>query len=139
MSKVYGINLGFIPLEKEQYNEIKAVFLEECSKQELFDAIDDTEFILEKFDTLELLNAILDVEDGAWIIEHLSDRNLENAQDEFIRNTEKLTPKQVKNLIEEISYMSYFKVLPCDNILDLSKAEFIVENWDKIKIENINL
>jgi hypothetical protein len=139
MSKVYGINLGFIPLEKEQYNEIKAIFLEECSKQELFDAIDDTKFILDKFDTLELLDTILDKEDGAWIVGNLSGRDLENAQDEFIRNIEKLDKLQVRDLKENLGYWGQGVLLPTDNLLDLYKAEFIRDNWDKIKIENINI
>lgn len=139
MSKEYGINLGYIPLEKEQYKEIKNTFLEDCSKQELYDTIDDPEWILEKFTSEELLNSILDSKDGDWIIDNLDSRNLEHAQNEFISNIEKLNKTQIAKITDSLEYYNEFKILPTDNLNDLAKAEFIIENWDRIKIENINL
>lgn len=130
MSKEYGINLGYIPLDKEQYKELKASFLEECSKKELFDAIDDKDFILKSLLDNITLHSILD---------NLDKREEENAFDWFISNISRLSSKDLQYVKEElVDYTNTF-ILPTDNLSDTIKAEFIIENWDKIKTENIKL
>lgn len=139
MSKTYGINLGYIPLEKEQYKELKNTFIKDCSKDELFDAIDDNQFILEKFSSDELLTELLHQEDSAWIYDNIYGKDLEDLQDEVIRDINNLKPDQIKDLKANLIYYNEGIVLPTDNLNDLAKAEFILENFDKIKIENIKL
>lgn len=57
----------------------------------------------------------------------------------FIDEIGTLTKEQVNNLFFDLNFYNYGVKLPTDNLNDLAKAEFILENWDKIKIENINL
>ena len=58
---------------------------------------------------------------------------------DFIGQIGTLTKEQVSNLFFDLGYYNYGTILPTDNLNDLAKAEFILENWDKIKIESINL
>lgn len=130
MSKEYGLNLGYIALNKEKFNEIKSYFLENCTKEELFISIDDEEWLLDKLMYKEGIN---------WILDSFSGRDVAEAFDWFIMNSDKLLPRQLEDLKEDLSSYNSCLFLPTDNLLDLSKAEFIIENWDKIKIENIKI
>ena len=120
MSKEYGINLGYIPLEKEQYKELKQEF------------IDNT-------DSEDLLEELLQRESGDWIYDNILGIDKEKLKDAIIYDLDKLKKEQIDVLTENLEYYNICKVLPTDNLNDLAKAEFILENWDKIKIENINL
>lgn len=59
--------------------------------------------------------------------------------DDFIYHLYDMTQNQLKELSQELIYHNTGFLLPTDNLQDLDKAEFILENWDKIKIENIKL
>ena len=58
---------------------------------------------------------------------------------DFIGLIGTLTKDQVSNLFFDLKYYNFGVILPTDNLNDLAKAEFILENWNKIKIESINL
>jgi hypothetical protein len=59
--------------------------------------------------------------------------------DDFMDNISTLNKNQVKILFEDLKHFNFGIPLPTDNLNDLTKAEFILENWNKIKIESINL
>lgn len=120
MNKKYGINLGYLSLEKDQYKEIKQNF------------IDDT-------DSEELLQEILNRHDIEWIYNNLEKKDKEELISNIISNINDLKPEYLRDLKYELTTYHNMIILPTDNLQDLMKAEFILENWDKIKEENINL
>lgn len=120
MNKQYGINIGYLSLEKDQYEEIKQNF------------IDDT-------DSEELLQEILNRDGVDWIYNNITGKDKEELIYSIIYNIRDLKSKHLKDLIYELTTYYNMVILPTDNLQDLMKAEFILENWDKIKEENINL
>ena len=130
MSKEYGLNIGYISLNKEKFDEIKSYFLENCTKEELYIAIDDEEWLLDR---------LLKWNNFNWLLDHLSEYDKNELTESFIEDVNNLSKRQLADFKENLSVYNKYHVLPTDNLNDLSKAEFILENWDKIKIENIKL
>ena len=130
MSKEYGLNIGYIALDKEKFDEIKSYFLDNCTKEELYIAVDDEEWLLDR---------LLKYNDSDWLLDNLSTIDKEKLVDSFVEDVNSLSKRQLINLKDNLSYYNEYFVMPTDNLNDLSKAEFILENWDKIKIENIKL
>lgn len=130
MSKEYGLNIGYISLNKEKFDEIKSYFLENCTKEELYIAIDDEEWLLDR---------LLKRNNFNWLLNNLSEYDKDELTESFIEDVNSLSKRQLADFKENLSVYNKYHVLPTDNLNDLSKAEFILENWDKIKIENIKL
>lgn len=129
-SKEYGLNIGYISLNKEKFDEIKSYFLENCTKEELYIAVDDEEWLLDR---------LLKYNDSDWLLDNLSAIDKEELFSSLVEDVNSLSKRQLTDLKDSLSYYNDYFVMPTDNLNDLSKAEFILENWDKIKIENIKL
>lgn len=130
MSKEYGLNIGYISLNKEKFDEIKSYFLENCTKEELYIAIDDEEWLLDR---------LLKRNNFNWLLNNLSEYDKDELTESFIEDVNSLSKRQLADFKENLSVYNKYHVLPTDNLNDLSKAEFILENWDKIRIENIKI
>lgn len=115
---------------KDFYSYIKDLVISNMTLDEVFKVIEDKESILDK---------LMEWETVEWIYDNIYGKDLEDLQDLVLDNMQDLSKRQIRNLSDNLIDYHNLCVLPTDNLNDLAKAEFILENWDKIKIENINI
>ncbi len=95
--------------------------------------------LLDDYTSKELLNQLLEIEDGYWIYDSITDSQIKKEiQHSVINDRHYFNSELISDLKETLKDINIL-VFPTDNVKDLMKAEFILENWDKISENNINI